>query len=71
VIEPLPSALARVSAMLNSPLTIRRIVFSGRQRAKQPNFQRVDIRPVELRGQVHLQVVSHDGKQDFTKNYLP
>jgi hypothetical protein len=57
--------------MLNSPLTIRRIVFSGRQRAKQPNFQRVDIRPVELRGQVHLQVVSHDGKQDFTKNYLP
>lgn len=71
VIENLEEALSRATALMKDPALIRRVVLSGRQRAHVPPFVRIDIRPVELKGVVHLQVVSHDGKQDFTRNLLP
>lgn len=71
MIQPLQDALARASQMLRDPREIRRIVLSGRQRGYQPEDVRIDIRPVEIKGEIHFQVISHDGKRDTTKNYLP
>ena len=71
VIENLDDALARAAVIMKDPALIRRIVLSGRQRTLVPPYKRIDVRPVELKGVIYLQVVSHDGKQDFTKNYLP
>ena len=71
MIEPLSAALDRAAEMLSNPRSIHRIVISGRQRGKQPEFERIDIRPVELKGQLHFQATSHDGRRDTTKNYLP
>ncbi|MBU3692519.1 MAG: SAM-dependent methyltransferase [Candidatus Nanopelagicaceae bacterium] len=33
-----------------------------------PPYQRIDIRPVQLKAGLHWQCVSHDGKKDITKN---
>jgi hypothetical protein len=71
MIEPLSAALDRAAEMLSNPRSIHRIVISGLQRGKQPEFERIDIRPVELKGQLHFQATSHDGRRDTTKNYLP
>lgn len=71
MIEPLSTALDRAAEMINNPHSIHRIVISGRQRGKQPEFERIDIRPVEIKGQLHFQATSHDGRRDTTKNYLP
>lgn len=43
-------------------------ILTGKRRSTTPKFSRVDIRPVEIKGKVVLQVVSHDGKRDFTSN---
>ena len=71
MIENLEAALARATEILRDPRGIRRIVLSGRQRARRPEFERIDIRPVEIKGQLHFQAIGHDGKSDTTKNYLP
>ena len=71
MIEALSAALDRAAEMISNPRSIHRIVISGRQRGKQPEFERIDIRPVELKGQLHFQATSHDGRRDTTKNYLP
>jgi len=71
MIELLSAALDRAAEMLSNPRSIHRIVISGRRRGKQPEFERIDIRPVELKGQLHFQATSHDGRRDTTKNYLP
>jgi SAM-dependent methyltransferase len=44
---------------------------SGRQRGFEPVWEKVTIRPVELKGRRHYQVSYFDGKQDITKNHLP
>jgi len=43
-------------------------ILTGKRRSTSPKFSRIDIRPVEIKGKVVLQVVSHDGKRDFTSN---
>lgn len=57
--------------LIQDASTLRRIVISGRRKSHNPKFVRIDIRPVLIKGRLHLQVVSHDGKRDLTKNYLP
>lgn len=71
MIEPLSTALDRATEMISNPRSLHRIVISGRQRGKQPEFERIDIRPVQLKGQLHFQATSHDGRRNITKNYLP
>lgn len=46
-----------------------RAVFSGRRRNYQPRFERIDIRPLLLKNELKLQVVSTIGHQVETKNY--
>jgi hypothetical protein len=43
--------------------------FSGRQRNTRPEWEKISLRPVELKGQRHLQVLFWDGRQTFTRNF--
>ncbi len=45
-----------------------RAVVSGRRRNMQPEFERVDIKPVLIKDQIKFQIISSDGKKDITKN---
>jgi hypothetical protein len=46
-----------------------RAILSGSRRGAKLEFIRVDLRPVEIKGQVMIQSIAHDGKKDFTKNH--
>ena len=61
--------LEELTAAISTPAELRRIIFSGRRKGFSPDVQRIDIRPITLKGTLHLQVVSHDGRQDTTKNF--
>ncbi len=50
--------------------TFIRAVFSGEQKGASVPWVKVVVRPVELKGQVHLQFSYFDEKKDITKNYL-
>ena len=60
-------ALDEAAARISSDDFVRAIL-TGVRRAKKPEFLRVDLRPVKLKDDVLIQVVTHDGKKDFTKN---
>lgn len=65
--ESLPSALDQALTRIRSDDFVRAIL-TGRRHLMTPQWQRVDLRPVEIRGEIFIQSVSHDGKKDFTKN---
>ncbi|MGA1738958.1 MAG: methyltransferase [Candidatus Nanopelagicaceae bacterium] len=46
-----------------------RAIFTGSRKTKKPQYSRIDLRPVEIKGHVLIQSVTHDGTKDFTKNY--
>ena len=45
-----------------------RAVLSGRRRNMQPGLERIDIKPVMIKDEIKLQVISNDGRQVSTKN---
>jgi hypothetical protein len=51
--------------------TFVRAVLSGRRRNIVVEFERIDIRPVEIKGVLHLQLMQNDGRVTTTKNLLP
>ena len=48
-----------------------RVVLSGRRRNMQTAHERIDMRPVEIKGGIQIQVSHSDGRQMTTKNYPP
>jgi len=58
------------SAIVNSPHFVR-AVFSGRRRNMEPVHERLDLRPVELKDGLSIQVSYSDGRQMTSKNFLP
>lgn len=46
-----------------------RATAGGALRGQRPRWRRVELRPVELKGGAHLQVVAYDERQSFTNNY--
>lgn len=48
--------------------TLVRVVLSGRRRNMAPDFERIDIRPVEIKGSVALQLSYSDGRTKSVKN---
>jgi SAM-dependent methyltransferase len=48
--------------------TLVRVVLSGRRRNMQPISQRIDIRPVLIKGEILLQTMENDGHQTTTRN---
>ncbi len=63
----LPDAIAQLVEKIRSPQFVRS-VLSGQRRNLQTQYLRVDIKPVLLKDGVRLQIVSSDGKKDFTTN---
>jgi len=67
----LAATLAEVAACLEKSENFVRLVLSGRRRNMQPPTERVDIKPVLIKGEVKYQISQSDGRAMTTKNYSP
>jgi hypothetical protein len=67
----LDEALSEAAALISDSQNLVRVVLSGRRRKMQTPCERIDIRPVQIKNQLHLQVIENDGRQSTAKNYLP
>jgi SAM-dependent methyltransferase len=66
--EPLDDALTEVRGLLLDPARLVRAVAAGHRRNAQPRWQRVELRPVEVKAGRQLQVVENDGSRPYTRN---
>jgi SAM-dependent methyltransferase len=66
--EPLDDALTEVRGLLLDPARLVRAVAAGRRRNAEPRWQRVELRPVEVKAGRQLQVVENDGSRPYTRN---
>jgi SAM-dependent methyltransferase len=64
-------ALAQASSRILDTTTFVCAVLSGRRRNMQVEFERIDIRLVEIKGVLNLQLMQNDGRATTTKNLLP
>ena len=67
----LEDALRDACAQIVDTSTLVRAVLSGRRRNMATEFERVDIRPVEIKGEVQLQLSHNDGRATTVKNLKP
>lgn len=65
----LGDAISEVVELIGNTDTLVRAVLSGTRRSMTPPAVRVDIRPVQIKGKLLLQIASTDGRQTQTKNY--
>ena len=65
----LESALSEIHGAISANPQFVRAVLSGRRRNMQPEHERLDIRPVQLKDGLVLQVSFSDGRQMTSKNY--
>jgi len=63
----LSDAVAQLIVRIKDPLFVR-AVLSGQRRSLQPEYVRVDIKPVMIKDELKFQIVGSDGKKDITKN---
>ncbi|QWC84118.1 SAM-dependent methyltransferase [Nocardioidaceae bacterium] len=67
---PLADALAEVAEALSAHDSLVRAVASGRRRGvERPAYERVDVRPIDLRTGPHLQFAATAGDQVLTSNH--
>lgn len=66
----LTRAFAELEEQIKAPNFVR-AVLSGRRRNLTPTAERIDIKPVLLKGEEKLQIQSTDGRQVTTKNWSP
>lgn len=64
-------ALQEAASKILDTSTFVRAVLSGRRRNMSVDFERIDIRPVEIKGVLHLQLMQNDGRATTTKNLMP
>ena len=64
-------ALIEASSRILDTSTFVRAVLSGRRRNMQVEYERIDIRLVEIKGILNLQLMQNDGRATTTKNLLP
>jgi len=67
----LATALAEAVAGLEKSDAFVRLVLSGRRRNMQTPTERVDVKPVLIKGEVKYQISQSDGRAMTTKNYSP
>ena len=67
----LEEALANASLRILDTSTFVRAVLSGRRRNMQVDYQRIDIRLVEIKDVLYFQLMYNDGRTTTTKNLLP
>jgi SAM-dependent methyltransferase len=65
---PLADALAEIRSALLDRGELRRAVAAGRRRGAEPAWVRAELRPVDLKRGVQLQVVTSDGARPATRN---
>jgi len=63
----LSDAVAQLIVRIKDPLFVR-AVLSGQRRSLQPEYVRVDIKPVMIKDELKFQIVGSYGKKDITKN---
>ena len=61
-------AFAKATELISDQDNFVRAVLSGRRRNMQTQYERIDIRPVQLKDGLKLQLVMSEEKQDTTKN---
>jgi SAM-dependent methyltransferase len=61
-------AIAKAAELIVDQKSFVRAVLSGRRRNMQTQYERIDIRPVQLKNGLKLQLVLSEEKQDTTKN---
>lgn len=61
-------AFAKATELISDQNNFVRAVLSGRRRNMQTQYERIDIRPVQLKDGLKLQLVMSEEKQDTTKN---
>ena len=61
-------AFAKATELISDQNNFVRAVLSGRRRNMQTEYERIDIRPVQLKDGLRLQLVMSEEKQDTTKN---
>ncbi|KGA17043.1 hypothetical protein GM50_12825 [freshwater metagenome] len=66
----LTRAFVELEEQIKAPNFVR-AVLSGRRRNLTPTAERIDIKPVLLKGEEKLQIQSTDGRQVTTKNLSP
>ena len=64
-------ALEEACTRIADTSTLVRVVLSGRRRNMQVEHERIDIRPVEIKGTIVLQLTHSDGRATTTKNINP
>ena len=67
----LEAALNDACTQMLDTSTLVRVVLSGRRRNLHTEFGRLDIRPVEIKGVVQLQMSHNDGRATTVKNMAP
>ena len=67
----LEEAISEAVALISDSQSLVRVVLSGRRRNMQTRCERIDIRPVQIKEAIQLQVIENDGRQTTSKNYLP
>ena len=61
-------AFAKATELISDHNNFVRAVLSGRRRNMQTEYERIDIRPVQLKDGLRLQLILSEEKQDTTKN---
>lgn len=67
----LKQALQEINLALLVPDNFVRLVLSGRRRNRQTPSERIDVKPVLLKGEIKYQISQSDGRAMTTKNYSP
>ena len=67
----LEEAFSQALLYFREPELIGRVILSGRRRNMQTSTERMDIRPVIIKENLHFQVSTSDGRAVTTKNFLP
>ena len=67
----LEDALGEVVESLKNSENFVRLVLSGRRRNMQTPNERVDVKPVLIKGEIKYQIAQSDGRAMTTKNYSP
>ncbi len=64
-------ATADAQALIGDTKSLVRAVFSGRRRNMQPHAEKIELRPVQIKDQIKLQVIEIAGTTSKTSNIAP
>jgi SAM-dependent methyltransferase len=69
--ENLDALFAELEKSFHNASHLVRVVLSGRRRNMQTPAERIDMRPILIKGELQIQISQSDGRQMTSKNYQP